>query len=166
VLYQAVRISASCAKPYLLIEGDSTEVERLTKNSKSFYGTIANVTLACGLRILYTANVKETAMAIAELVSQARTRALSTVPSAVPPKAKSMLQQQLHLVYSMHAVGRELAERLLMKCGTPRRVMSLMAGELALTRGIGWKRAERIREMLDMKFTRSPETKKQMRLEG
>jgi ERCC4-type nuclease len=65
----------------------------------------------------------------------------------------------------MPGIGRKLAERLLMKYGTPRRVMSLTAGELTLTPGIGWKRAERIKKMLDTKFTRSPETKKQMRLE-
>jgi ERCC4-type nuclease len=65
----------------------------------------------------------------------------------------------------MPGVGRKLAERLLTKYGTPRRVMSLTAGELALTQGVGWKRADRIKEMLDTRFTRSPEMKKQMRLE-
>lgn len=164
LFYQAARISASYAKPYLLIEGDSTEVEHLTKNLKSFYGAIANITLAYGLRVLYTANVKETAIAIAELLSHARAKPLSTVPSAIPPKAKDILQQQLYLVSSMPGVGRKLAERLLMKYGTPRRVMSLTAGELALTRRIGWKRADKIKEMLDTRFTRSPEMRKQMRL--
>ena len=165
LFYQAARISASYAKPYLLIEGDSTEVEHLARNLRSFYGAIADVTLAYGLRVIYTANVKETAMAIAELVSHARARPLSTVPSAVPPKAKGIPQQQLYLVSSIPGVGRKLAERLLMKYGTPRRVMSLTAGELALTQGIGWKRADKIRKMLDTKFTRSADTKKQMRLE-
>jgi DNA excision repair protein ERCC-4 len=165
LFYQAARISASYAKPYLLIEGDSMEVEHLTKNMKSFYGAIANVTLAYGLRVIYTANVKETAMAIAELLSHARAKPLSVVPSADPPKAKSVPQQQLYLVSSIPGVGRKLAERLLRKYGTPRRVMSLTAGELALTQGIGWKRAEKIKEMLDTRFTRSPETKKQLKLE-
>jgi DNA excision repair protein ERCC-4 len=165
LFYQAARISASYVKPYLLIEGDSTEVEHLAKNMKSFYGAIANVTLAYGLRVLYTANEKETAMAIAELLSFIRAKPLLTVPSPVPPKAKNAQQQQLYLVSSMPGVGRRLAERLLMKYGTPRRVMSLEAGELAMTRGIGWKRAERIKELLDTKFTGSPETRKQMRLE-
>jgi DNA excision repair protein ERCC-4 len=109
--------------------------------------------------------VKETAMAIAELLSLARAKPLSTVPFAVPLKTKSLLQEQLYLVSSMPGVGRKLAERLLMKYETPRRVMSLTVGELALTQGIGWKRADKIKELLDTKFTRSPETKKQMRLE-
>ncbi len=165
LFYQAARISASYAKPYLLVEGDSKEVEGLTKNLKSFYGAIANVTLAYGLRLLYTANPKETAIAIAELLNHARAKPLSKMPSKVPPKASSVPLQQVYVVSSMPGVGRKLAERLLMKYGTPRRVMSLTAGELALTQGIGWKRAEKIKELLDTKFTKYQASKEQLKLE-
>jgi DNA excision repair protein ERCC-4 len=165
LFYQAARISAAYAKPYLLVEGDSKEVVKLAKNMKSFYGAIANVTLAYGLRLLYTANTAETAMAIAELLNHARAKPLARMPSELPPKAKSVPQQQLYVVSSMPGVGRKLAEKLLQKYGTPRRVMSLTAGELALTQGIGWKRAEKIKELLDTKYASFQEGKAQTRLE-
>lgn len=166
LFYQAARISAAYAKPFLLVEGDSKEVESLAKNLKSFYGAIANVSLAYGLRILYTANPRETAIAMAELMGHARARPLAKMPSEVPPKGKSIRQRQLYLVSSLPGVGRRLAERLLSKYGTPRRVMGLTAGELALTRGIGWNRAEKIKETMDAKFTGSKEEGTQSRLEG
>ena len=166
LFYQAARISAAYAKPFLLVEGDSKEVESLSKNLRSFYGAIANVTLAYGLRVLYTASPKETALAIAALLSQARAKPLARMPSEIPPKAKSVPGQQLYLVSSMPGIGRKLAEKLLSKYGTPRRVMSLTAGELAMTQGIGWKKAERIKEMMDTTFTRRRETATQARLEG
>ncbi len=165
IFYQAARLAASYAKPYLLIEGNSLEVEGLVKNMRSFYGAIANVTLAYALRVVYTANPKETAMAIAELLSQARAKPLSAIAGAQPPKAKTVPQQQLMLVSSMPGVGRKLAERLLMKYGTPRRVMSLTAGEFAMTKGIGWSRASRIKEALDAHYTRTDEKRDQTRLE-
>jgi DNA excision repair protein ERCC-4 len=165
LFYQAARISAAYAKSYLLVEGDSKEVGKLAKNLKSFYGAIANVTLAYGLRLLYTANPAETAAAIAALLTHARAKPLARMPSETPPKSKSMPMQQLYLVGSIPGVGRKLAEKLLTKYGTPRRVMSLTAGELALTQGIGWKRAEKIKEMLDTKFSRFKEREAQMRLE-
>jgi DNA excision repair protein ERCC-4 len=165
LFYQAARISAAFAKPFLLIEGDSKEVKSLAKNLKSFYGAIANVTLAYGLRVLYTADQGETALAIAELLENARAKPPAKLPSEMPPKGKSVPQQQLYLVSSIPGVGRKLAERLLSKYGTPRRVMSLTAGELALTQGIGWKRAERIKVMLDTRFTRHQEPGTQARLE-
>ena len=83
-----------------------------------------------------------------------------------PPKAKSTPLQQVYLVSSLPGVGRRLAERLLSKYGTPRRVMALTSGELAMTGGIGWKRAEKIKEVLDSKYARYRESSPQSRLEG
>ena len=166
LFYQAAKLSAAYAKPFLLVEGDSKEVESLVKNLKSFYGAIANVTLAYGLRVLYTANPKETATAIAELLSHARAKPLARMPSELPPKAKSIPQQQLYLVSAMPGIGRKLAEKLLSKYGTPRRVMGLTAGELAMTQGVGWKKAERIKNMMDATFTKHQQGAAQSRLES
>ena len=166
LFYQAAKLSAAYAKPFLLVEGDSKEVESLAKNLKSFYGAIANVTLAYGLRVLYTANPSETAMAIAELLSHARAKPLATMPAELPPKAKGVPQQQLYLVSAMPGIGRKLAEKLLSKYGTPRRVMGLTAGELAMTPGIRWKKAEKIRNMMDATFTRRQQGAAQARLES
>ncbi len=165
LFYQAAKISAAYAKPFLLVEGDSKEVESLARNLKSFYGAIANVTMAYGLRVLYTANPRETALAIAELLSHARAKPLARMPSELPPKAKTVPLQQLYLVSSMPGIGRKLAEKLLSKYGTPRRVMALTAGELAMTQGIGWKKAEKIKVVLDAKFTKHAEEGSQSRLE-
>jgi len=165
LFYQAARMSTSYAKPYLLVEGDSKEVEGLAKNLKSFYGAIAEATLAYGLRVLYTANPRETATAIAELLAHARAKPLSALRLKPPPKAKSVSQQQLYLVSGMPGVGSKLAEKLLLKYGTPRRVMSLTLGELAMTAGIGWKRAGKIKQMLDKTYSKRDEAHQQMRLE-
>jgi len=165
LFYQAAKLSAAYSKPFLLVEGDSKEVELLVRNLKSFYGAIANVTLAYGLRVLYTANPRETATAIAELLSHARAKPLSRMPSELPPKAKSIPQQQLYLVSAMPGIGRKLAEKLLSKYGTPRRVMGLTTGELAMTGGIGWKKAEKIKHMMDATFSKHQQGAPQARLE-
>ncbi len=163
---QAARMAASFAKPYLLIEGDSKEVEKLAKNLKSYYGALANVTIAYGLRVIYTANQTETAMAIAELLGHARAKPLTRMPSETPPRAKSVPLQQLYIISSLPGVGRKLAEKLLLKYGTPRQVMNLTAGEIAMTGGIGWKRAEKIKETLDARYSKGEESHRQTRLEG
>jgi DNA excision repair protein ERCC-4 len=69
-------------------------------------------------------------------------------------------------VSSLPGVGRRLAEKLLAKYGTPRRVMALTAGELAMMEGIGWKRAEKIKGVLDSKYVRYVESSPQSRLEA
>ena len=165
IFIQASRIASAYAKPYLLIEGDSKEVERLPRNLKSYYGAIASVTLAYGLRVLFTANKTETAVAISELLRNVRARPVPHQMSETPPRSKSFSQQQAYLVSSLPGVGRKLAERLLRKYGTPRRVMSLTQGELSLTPGIGWKRAERIKRLLDEQFVGAAGGESQTKLE-
>lgn len=165
LFYQAAKLAASYAKPYLLVEGDSKEVERVAKNLKSYYGAISNITLAYGLRMLFTANPRETAIAIAELLGHARAKPMTRMPAETPPRAKSVPLQQVYAVSSLPGVGRKLAEKLLLKYGTPRRVMELTAGEMSMTPGLGWKRAERIKDMLDTKYVRFEDRQKQMKLE-
>jgi DNA excision repair protein ERCC-4 len=164
LFYQAAQISAAYAKPYLLIEGDSKEVDQFAKNLKSYYGAIANITLAYGLRVIYTANQKETAVAIMELLTHARARPVTQFAKDVP-KARTVPQQQANLVASLPGIGRKLAERLLLKYGTPRRVMGLTAGELAMTPGIGWSRAEKIKALMDSQYSKKQEGQGQTRLE-
>lgn len=163
IFYQAHRISSSYAKPYLLIEGDSKEVAKLASNIKSYYGAIASVSLAYGLRMLFTANQRETAIAIEELARNARSRPV-TLARELPPKSKSVSQQQLYMVSSLPGVGTKLAKRLLLKFGTPRRIMNLTEGELSMTAGIGWKKAERIKHLLDERYAESADKEAQTKL--
>jgi DNA excision repair protein ERCC-4 len=164
IFSQAARMAANFAKPYLLVEGDSKEVEQLAKNLKSYYGAISNITLAYGMRVLSTANPRETAIAIAELLSQAKAKPVRSAPMETQPKGKSLPVQQLYAVSSLPGVGRKLAERLLLKYGTPRRVMSLTSGEMSMTTGLGWKRAQRIKDVLDSKYVRYEDRQKQTKL--
>lgn len=162
---QAARLAASYAKPYLLVEGDSKEIEEAAKNVKSYYGAMSNITLAYGLRVISTANHHETAIAIAELLAHVRAKPVRGPLVEMPPKSSSVAMQQVYAVSSLPGVGRKLAERLLLKYGTPRKVMSLTAGELSMTAGLGWKRAQRIRDVLDSKYMKFEEKQKQAKLE-
>jgi DNA excision repair protein ERCC-4 len=155
IFYQAAKMSSSYAKPFLLIEGDSKRVSELASNLKSYYGAIASVSIAYGPRMLFTANKKETAIAISELARHVRAKPLSAQAREVAPKGKSFEQQQVYLISSLPGVGGKLARRLLNRYGTPRRVMNLTEGELSMVPGIGWKRAEKIEHLLDEKHVGS-----------
>lgn len=163
IFYQASLLSSTYAKPYLLVEGDSKEVQNLTSNIKSYYGAIASVTLAYGLRVLYTANPRESAIAIAELLKHVKSRPTQPLPR-LPKKEGSVAEKQLYLIASLPGIGRKLAERLLIKHGTPRKVMNLTLAEFSMVPGIGWRRAERIVELLDQRYLAYKKGEEQMRL--
>src|ERR1019366_2004522 len=108
------------------------QVGKLVRNPASYYGAIASVTLAYDLRLMHTANVGETALAIAALVKNSRARAVPAGILQLPPKSKDEAQQQLYFVSSLPGVGNKLAKRLLGRYGTPGRVIAPTGGQFAL----------------------------------
>jgi DNA excision repair protein ERCC-4 len=165
---QASALSSSYRKPYIIVEGDVTEVSKLVKNLASYYGAIANVTLAYDLRLMHTANADETALAIAALVKNSRARPIPPGLLQAPPKSKDEAQQQLYFISSLPGVGVKLAKRMLGRYGTPRRVVSLTEAQFSMVPGVGAKRASKIAHVLDTKYAgwQAQEGAEQGKLEG
>jgi DNA excision repair protein ERCC-4 len=165
---QASALASSYRKPYIIVEGDVTEVSKLVKNLASYYGAIASVTLAYDLRLMHTANADETALAIAALVRNSRARPIPPGLLQAPPKSKDEAQQQLYFVSSLPGVGMKLAKRMLGRYGTPRRVVSLTEAQLSMIPGVGAKRASKIAHVLDSKYAgwQAQEGAEQVKLEG
>ena len=149
---QAASIASSYRKPYIIVEGDVTQVSKSVKNLASYYGAIASVTLAYDLRLMHTANADETALAIAALVKNSRARPIPPGLVQAPPKSKDEGQQQLYFVSSLPGVGMKLARRMLGRHGTPRRVVSLTEAQFAMIPGVGAKRASKIAHVLDTPY--------------
>jgi len=146
---QASAIASAYRKAYLIIEGDPGSLPSLTRNVGSYYGALASVTLAHGLRVLHTADQAQTAAAILGLIQNSRAKPLAPGYVAAPPKAKDERQQQLYLVSSLPGVGLKLARRMLSRYGTARKIMGLTESQFALVQGLGPRRAARIAHMLD-----------------
>jgi DNA excision repair protein ERCC-4 len=165
---QASALASSYRKPYIIVEGDVTEVSKLVKNLASYYGAIASVTLAYDLRLMHTANADETALAIAALVRNSRARPIPPGLLQAPPKSKDEAQQQLYFVSSLPGVGMKLAKRMLGRHGTPRRVVSLTEAQFSMIPGVGAKRASKIAHVLDTKYAgwQAQEGAEQGKLEG
>jgi DNA excision repair protein ERCC-4 len=149
---QAAAISGSYRKPYLIVEGDIKELAGLTKNINSYFGAVASVTLAYDLRVIHTADTSQTASAIAALVRNSRSRPVPIGAITATPKAKGEPEQQLSLVSSLPGVGTKLAKRMLLRYGTPRKIMGLSQSQFAMVQGLGEKRAARIVHMLDSTY--------------
>jgi DNA excision repair protein ERCC-4 len=165
---QASALSSSYRKPYIIVEGDVTEVSKLVKNLASYYGAIASVTLAYDLRLMHTANADETALAIAALVKNSRARPIPPGLLQAPPKSKDEAQQQLYFISSLPGVGVKLAKRMLGRHGTPRRVVSLTEAQFSMISGVGAKRASKIAHVLDTKYAgwQAQDGAEQGKLEG
>lgn len=72
---------------------------------------------------------------------------------AAASKAKDEPQQQLYLVSSLPGVGTKLARKMLLRYGTPRKIMGLTESQLAMVQGLGGKRAAKIAHLLDAPYS-------------
>jgi DNA excision repair protein ERCC-4 len=163
---QASAIAGAYRKPYLIVEGDIKELASLTKNINSYFGAVASVTLAYDLRVIHTADKAQTASAIAALIRNSSAKPASMGAVVAASKAKDEPQQQLYLISSLPGVGKKLARRMLLRYGTPRKIMNLTESQLAMVQGLGGKRAAKIARMLDSVYsTQDHGTAKQERLQ-
>jgi DNA excision repair protein ERCC-4 len=163
---QTSAIAGAYRKPYLIVEGDIKELASLTKNINSYFGAVASVTLAYDLRVIHTADKAQTASAIAALIRNSSAKPASMGAVVAASKAKDEPQQQLYLISSLPGVGKKLARRMLLRYGTPRKIMNLTESQLAMVQGLGGKRAAKIARMLDSVYsTHNYGTAKQERLQ-
>ncbi len=165
---QVSSLSSSYRKPYVIVEGDVTRVSKMVKNLSSYYGAMASLTLAYDLRLMHTADIDETALAVASLVRHSRARPVPPGLLQAPPKSKDETQQQLYFVSSLPGVGMKLAKRLLGRYGTPRRIVALTEAQFAIVPGVGAKRAAKIAHLLDATYAAGPvdDGAEQGKLEG
>jgi DNA excision repair protein ERCC-4 len=68
------------------------------------------------------------------------------------PRATSTQKVQLTLVATLPAIGPKLAERVLLRFGTVRRVFSASIAELSTVKGLGRAKAEKIVRFLDAEY--------------
>jgi DNA excision repair protein ERCC-4 len=74
-------------------------------------------------------------------------------------------KMQLSLVASLPAIGPKLAERVLQRFGTVRRVFSASVAEFCTVKGVGRVKAEKIAGLLDSGFQRGSKREKHVTLD-
>lgn len=153
---QARSLSSYYARPLLILEGSLTELEQLSDNIRPFLGALVRLATSFRLPVVPSSSKAQTAEYIMLLVDQNRTPREPRPPLPRVKKAASITELQLGLVGVLPGVGPKLAERLLETFGTPLGVFN--AGKLALSRvrGLGWKKAVRIEEVLNTPYRSTP----------
>ncbi|MCZ6725055.1 MAG: helix-hairpin-helix domain-containing protein [Thaumarchaeota archaeon] len=149
---QLSQLSHHYAKSFLLLEGDVTGVLKEMKNPKVFFGAIASISLTLPISLLYAVDKEQTARIIFALATHLG-RVRPTRPLVKGRRSgMDIPEEQLSIVSSFPGVGIVLAERLLMKFGSPRDIVSAQAQELAMVQGIGRARASKLIKILTEKF--------------
>jgi Fanconi anemia group M protein len=89
---------------------------------------------------------RETAVILSSLTNQFSRKSSRSIKHI---KKDSFIGQQVYVVSSLPSVGKTIATRLLEQFGSPKNIFQASADELAKIKGLGPKRARKIRSLLD-----------------
>ena len=143
---QCNRLKEHYQFPILLIEGDISEIEKLTENPFVFYGAISSIVIDFKIPVIPTPSASHTSKLLISMCSRKDTTNGPFIKKI--RKSNNLQKQQLSILCSLPGVGEKTAIRLLEKFGTPLKILNSSVTELSKVGGLGEARAKSIKKIL------------------
>jgi len=144
---QCSRLKEHFEHPVVLMEGNVDEIEEITENPLIFYGALSTVVLDFKIPVIPTPSAAHTAKLLVSMCSRKDTPKGPYLKKI--KKSSNLEKQQLSVLCSLPGIGEKFAVRMLTKFGTPLKVFTATAAELAKVEGLGEVRAKKIKKTLD-----------------
>ncbi len=164
---QAYRLSEEYGQPVLVVEGDPSALLGEMAKPRAFWGALTTLAFNYGLHVFFTVDARQTA----ELVFALARRRVGLAPRGpfvrkrLGGKKRDLGQLQLLLVSGLPGIGVKLANRLLERFGSLRRVFGSSVAELSSVSGVGRGKAEKIGAFLDAAYCPNERMLRQLRLD-
>jgi DNA excision repair protein ERCC-4 len=148
----------------IIVEGDLySELEKM-KNPKVFWGALITLSFGYGIRTFFTRDPEETAELIS-IFAKRPPEVRSRPPAVVKkPKYGQIREGQIVLLQSLPGIGARLAQKLLTRFGTPRKVFLATESELNTRGGIGRAKTAKITSILDTSYNMLDKKSEQLKL--
>ena len=152
LLQQVKNLKNNFERPLLIIEGTDDIYSVRNVHANAIRGMLAAITVDFGVPVLYTKNVKDTALMLKTIAK--REQEEIGVDFNVHPEKKnlSIKEQQEYIVSSLPGVGTALARPLLKYFKSVKNVVNAEQKQLEEVEKIGKKKAEKIRDILDREY--------------
>ena len=156
--HQIKRLKESGLSPILLIEGNLSFLERITTKVRAVEAALITAAIYNNLPIIYTRNAKHSAEVIkyiAEKLQEHQVRHVVQVSYRKQSKPKDQLDfkaWQIYILSSFPGIGPRIAEKLLSKFGSLRKVLNTAPSELARVEGMSEEKAWLINKILNYEY--------------
>jgi Fanconi anemia group M protein len=147
-LFKQMKELTKFEKPILLIEGFDCMGNW---NENSFFGALSSVILDFNISIIWTKDKRDSANFICMAAKREQFKEKRNLSIRVRKKLVSLEEEQKFLISGLPYVNSVLAERLLEKFGTPKKIFNAKKEELMEINKLGERKAERILEVLKTK---------------
>ena len=152
LLQQIKNLKNNFERPLLVIEGIEDIYSVRNVHANAIRGMLAAITVSYGVPILYTKNFKDTAQ-LFNIIAKREQEETGKDFSLHPEKKNlSIKEQQEYIISSLPGVGSGLAKPLLKYFKSVKNVINAEQKELKEVEGIGEKKAEKIKEIVDREY--------------
>jgi Fanconi anemia group M protein len=150
---QAKNLKESFAKPVIILEGDYNLLFAVRNVSPSaIMGALASLVLDWGIPLIVTKNKEETADLLITIAKREQLDKNKKVSIRGSHKPQLLPEMQQYFIEGLPQIGPEAAKALLKHFGNPKNMVVAEKDELKKVEGIGDKKAELIRKLLDTEF--------------
>lgn len=141
---QADELNANYKTPIILIEGDTSLISQMLNNSKVYYGALSSLILKYSVKTVFVPTVEDSAVFIERLVFNSKKEGKPRIISGQKPVKTN--DEQINLLASLPGIGPKLAERMIVKFGSPLNAFNASLSDLAKI--IGPAKAKKIKAVL------------------
>jgi len=147
---QAKRMKETFTKPFFILEGDFNLFFSVRNVQPSaLFGSLAALVIDWGIPILFTKNKNETAELLLTVAKREQIEKKKSISARGSHKPQTITDSQQFFIEGLPQIGPEAAKSLLKHFGSPKDIANASIDELMKVEGIGDKRAELIRKILD-----------------
>jgi DNA excision repair protein ERCC-4 len=143
---QVARLARSPHRPVVLIEGSPTSTMP-DVHPNALKGARISLAVMWRLPVLHSSGPEDSLQILRSLANQAG-RSTPNVLRRYDRKPKRLASRRLYMLQGLPGVGPALAQRLLLHLGSVERVVTADEATLMQVRGLGIKKASRIRELV------------------
>ncbi len=152
---QAKRLSEAYEKPVIIVEGNVFDYAK----RKAILGSFSSLFLDYNVAVFHTNDSEETAELIYLLAKREKEKG-AKLKIRSKPRMLTLREKQLFLISGLPNINVKLAERLLYRFGTPRKVFTASRRELEKVNGIGEKISREIERVLDTPYSEAKKLEK------
>ena len=148
---QAKKIRESFSKAILILEGNFSEIFSVRQVSPAaIWGAFASLVLDFNMNLLFSENPQQTAELLLAIAKREQLEKKKEFSARTDIKPKTFVDMQQFFVEGLPAVGPTLARNLLKHFGSPKAIANASLEELQKVEGLGEKKAEMIKKILEM----------------
>jgi len=154
LLQQIKELKQNFERPLVVIEGTEDIYSMRNVHANAINGMLATITVSYGIPVLYTKSFKETASLLNIIAKREQEETSKDFTLHGEKKAMSLKDWQEYVVSSLPGVGGTLAEPLLKKFKTVKKVINAKQEQLEKVEKIGPKKAQAIRDVVEKEYVK------------